>query len=186
MDRSAFAFKKETDNQKIRSTDNDMVNLVAIFGSDSGDLQSKISASIAKKRAYDTINKARLFLWQQKSLSSTIQQSMLNESVSGTIFTPVCFLETRNKNNQIEKSVFTTNYLSALNGKNQKNDLTELFSSNTVSWGRITPEDKNSIDLYFNTELNSKTLANDRHAVRVREMIQKIATLGSISAINLR
>jgi len=112
LDKPAFIFKKETDNQKIRTSDNDMVSTVAIFGTDSSDLQSKIGASIAKKRALDTLNKAKLFLWQQKKLNTTIQQSMLNESKSGSIFAPVCFLETKNTSSQIDKKVFTTDYLS--------------------------------------------------------------------------
>jgi hypothetical protein len=186
LDKPAFVFKKETDNQKIRTSDNDMVSTVAIFGSDSSDLQSKIGASIAKKRALDTLNKAKMFLWQQKKLNTTIQQSMLNESKSGSIFAPVCFLETNNKDHQIDKNVFTTDYLSMLNEKNKKNELIEQFSSTAVSWGVLPSDDQKNIGLYFNTELNSKSFANDLHSVRVREMIQKIAKLGSINAINLQ
>jgi len=186
LDKPAFAFKKETDNQKIRTSDNDMVSTVAIFGSDSSDLQSKIGASIAKKRALDTLNKAKMFLWQQKKLNTTIQQSMLNECKSGSIFAPVCFLETNNKDHQIDKNVFTTDYLAMLKEKNKKNELIEQFSSTTVSWGILPSEDQKNIGLYFNTELNSKSYANDLHSVRVREMIQKIAKLGSINAINLQ
>jgi len=186
LDKPAFVFKKETDNQKIRTSDNDMVSTVAIFGSDSSDLLSKIGASIAKKRAFDTLNKAKMFLWQQKKLNTTIQQSMLNESKSGLIFAPVCFLETKNLSNQIDKNVFTTDYLSILKGKIQKNELIEQFSSNMVNWCTLTRDEEKSIGLYFNTELNSKSFANDQHSVRVREMIQKIATLGSIKAINLQ
>ena len=186
LDKPAFVFKKETDNQKIRTSDNDMVSIVAIFGADSSDLQSRIGASIAKKRALDTLNKAKMFLWQQKKLNATIQQSMLNDSKSGSIFAPVCFLETQNKNNQIDKNVFSTDYLSTLKGKSQMNELIEQFSSDEVTWGILPVADQKGIGLYFNTELNNKSIANDQHSVRVREMIQKIAKIGSINAINHR
>ena len=86
LDKPAFVFKKQTDNQKIRTSDNDMVNMVTIFGPESADLQSKISSSIAKKRALDTLTRAKMFLWQQKYLNATIQQSMLNESATNTIY----------------------------------------------------------------------------------------------------
>jgi hypothetical protein len=186
LDKPAFLFKKETDNQKIRTSDNDLVNTVAIFGKESSDIQSRISSSIAKKRAFDTINKSKLFLWQQKKLNTTIQQSMINENIACSIYLPVCFIETNNISNQINKSVFSTHFLSVLNEKSQKNELIEKFSSNKLSWGKLNQLDLKNISLYFNTELNNKSIANDPHSLRVREMIQKIATINSINAINVQ
>ncbi|MDO9258116.1 MAG: hypothetical protein Q7U54_21575, partial [Bacteroidales bacterium] len=186
LDKPAFTFKKETDNQKTRTSENDLVSTVAIFGKESSDLQSKISASIAKKRALDTLNQSKLFLWQQKKLNTTIQQSMINENIACSIYLPVCFIETNNISNQINKSVFSTNYLSVLNEKSQKNELIEQFSSNKLSWSKLNPFDLKNISLYFNTELNNKSYANDPHSLRVREMIQKIATINSINAINIQ
>jgi len=186
LDKPAFVFKKETDNQKIRTSDNDLVNTVAIFGAESSDLQSKISASLTKKRALDTLIQAKIFLWQQKKLNATISQSMLNESVSSSIFAPVCFIETNNTDNQMDKTVFSPDFISVLKDKNHKNELIEQFSANSVSWGKPTPDDQKSISLYFNTELNHSCSANDQHSVRVREMIQKIANIASINTTILQ
>jgi len=182
LDKPAFVFKKETDSQKTRTSDNELVNTVAIFGSESSDLQSKISASIAKKRACDTLNKAKIFLWQQKKLNNTIQKCMLNENISGSLFTPVCFIESNNNDNQLNKRVFITEYLTALNEKNQKAELIEQFSSNTIRWDKLTSNEQKDLRLYFNIELNNKIVSIDQHAVRVREMIQKIANFSSINA----
>jgi len=184
LDKPAFVFKKETDKQKIRTTDNDLVNTISIFGAESGDLQSKISSSIAKKRALDTLNIAKLYLWQQKILNATIQQSMLNESKTCTMYAPICFFETNNNSNQIDKNVYSTDYLSDLKNKSKKNELIERFSSKSITWGNLTDDDKMNISIFFNTELNSKSSGNDQHSVRVREMIQKIAKLGLINSIN--
>jgi len=186
LDKPAFVFKKETDNQNIRTSDNDLVNTVAIFGMESSDLQSKISASIAKKRALDSLNKAKLFLWQQKRLNMMIQQSMLNESLSGSIFSPVFYTETVNSENQISENVLSTGYLSILNNKAQKNELLTHFASHEITWSNLTPGNQKSISLYFNIELNRKLLANDQHSIRVREMIQKLANLSLINVINFQ
>lgn len=186
LDKPAFVFKKETDGQKIRTSDNDLVNTVAIFGSESSDLQTKIGASITKKRALDTLNKAKMFLWQQKKLNNMIQQSMHNESKAGSIYTPVCFVENNNANNQIDKKVHYTSYFSVLDDKNVKNSLVEHFSSKTIKWGKLATSDAKNISLYFNNELNANSSDNDQHAIRVREMIQKIANLSSIEIINIQ
>lgn len=186
LDKPAFVFKKETDNQKIRTSNNDLVNTVSIFGTESSGLQSNICASIAKKRALDTLKKAKLFLWQQKYLNATIQQSMLNENICSTIFTPICFLETNNHDNQFDKDVFSTEYLPILKTSSKKKELIEQFSSNSLSLGKLSQGDLKNISLYFNAELNNKSLGNDQHSVRVRQMIQKIANFNLIDTINFQ
>lgn len=186
LDKPAFVFKKETDNQKIRTSSNDLVNTVTICGIESSDLQSKIGASIAKKRALDTLNKAKVFLWQQKKLNSIIQQSMLNESVPCSIYAPCCYVETNNANNQIEKNIYSTDFLSVLKEKSKKNEIVEQFSSNSIAWSKPSQDAQKNISLYFNTELNNSSTANDQHSLRVREMIQKIARIASINVINFQ
>lgn len=49
LDKPTFQFKKELDNQKIRNTENDMVNTVAIFGREGGTIQNQIGTSFTKK-----------------------------------------------------------------------------------------------------------------------------------------
>jgi hypothetical protein len=186
LDKPAFVFKKESDNQKTRTTDNDLVNTVAIFGKESSNLQSKISASIAKKGALDSLNKAQVFLWQQKKLNTTIQKCMLNESVSGSIYSPVCFMTANNTDNQSETNVYSTSSLSDLNETAYKKDLIEQFSSTHIGWGKLPADVQKSISMYFNVELNTGSFANNPHSQRVREMIQKIASIGSINSIHIQ
>jgi len=186
LDKPAFVFKKETDNQKIRTSSNDLVNTVTICGIESSDLQSKIGASIAKKSALDTLIKSKVFLWQQKKLNTTIQQSMLNESVACSIYAPCCYIETHNANNQIDKNIYSTDFLSVLKNKSKKNEIIEQFSSNTILWNNPSLDAQKNISLYFNTELNNSSTTNDQHSLRVREMIQKIASIASINVINFQ
>lgn len=184
MDKPTFTFKKETDNQKIRTSSNDLVNTVTISGMENSDLQSKIGSSIAKKRALETINKIKIFLFQQKKLNNTIEQCMLNESRFCPIFTPCCYIESNNSDNKIEKGVFSTGFLSVLKEQDQKNEIVRLFSSNSVLWTKPSQDTSKNLSMYFNAELNSNSSSGDQHAVRVREMIQKIAKISSINVIN--
>jgi hypothetical protein len=184
LDKPAFAFKNETDHQKIRTSDNDMVNTVAIFGVESSDLQSKISSSIAKKRALDTLNKAKVFLWQQKNLNATIQKSMFNESVTNTMYSPVCYFEVSNAGNHVDKTIFSSDYLRLNDNKKKKDELLKDFSSGSCKWQKLLLEDQKKIRLYLDNEIHSSMSANDSHSVRVREMIQKIANLDAILGIN--
>lgn len=186
LDKPTFVFKKELDNQSIRTTNNDLVNTVAIFGKEGSELQSKISASIAKKRALDTLNKAKVFLWQQKKLNNTVQQSMLNESTASLQFSPVCFMETKADKNQITKGIHAPSFVSALQENQTKIELIEQFNESTNSWSAITKDYTDNLKLYFNSELNKSYTTADQHSVRVKEMIQKIANLGSIQTISVQ
>jgi hypothetical protein len=186
LDKPTFVFKKELDNQNIRTTKNDLVNTVAIFGKEGSELQSKISASIAKKRALDTLNKAKVFLWQQKKLNNTVQQSMLNESTESSQFSPVCFIETKADKSQISKGLHAPSFVSALQENQTKNELIEQFNESTNSWSTISKDYTDNLKLYFNSELNITYTTADQHSVRVKEMIQKIANLGSIQTISVQ
>lgn len=180
LDKAAFTFDKQSKTQNTRLADNQLVSTVSIFGVESGSLHSRISTSIAKKRALDTINKAKIFLWQQNKLNNTIQQSMLNDTNTGLIYTPVCFFETKEEANQIDKTIFVTDYLSVLNDPIHKRAFIEDFSVSTVNWVKISDNHKNKLSMQFNTALNNKSTSNDRHAIRVREMIRKMVDLNSI------
>ena len=186
LDKPTFVFKKETDSQNKRTSENDMVNTAAILGGECGNLHTKISTSIAKKRALDTLNQAKVFLWQQKKLNNTIQQCMLNENTDNQKFSPVCFIETNNEKNQIGKNLFIPAFLSALHENTKKGEIIDQFSETSNSWNDIPKEYNDNLNLYFNSELNKSYLSTDQHAMRVKEMIQKIANLGSMKVINFQ
>ena len=109
---------------------------------------------------------------------------MLSESKSGSIFAPVLFVETTTAPTQTDKSVFTNEFLSTLNENARKNELLEYFSSGSLNWEKLSPDDSKAILLYFNNELNAKSSENDPHSVRVREMIQQMTKISSINTIN--
>lgn len=186
LDKPTFVFKKELDKQSIRTTNNELVNTVAIFGKEGSELQSNISVSIAKKRALDTLSQAKIFLWQQKKLNNTIQQCMLNENTESYQYSPICFIETTVDKSQLVKDLYTPSFLSTLQGTRIKNELIEQFNQATNSWNVISKDYSEKLKIYFNSEVNSTYTTADQHSVRVKEMIQKMANLGSIQTINVQ
>jgi len=177
LNKPAFVFKGNSDKQAIRTTGNDLVSTVTVFGSEGGGLQAKISASITKKRALDAINQANIFLWKQKKLQSTINHSMLSENIAATLFSPVCFIETNNEKNQIVKNLYQADYLP----KTNSNELVGKFQNQ--SWTTATKEQKENIQRYFNSEISNAYTSNSQHDERVKEMIVKIFNVNSIKSI---
>ena len=185
LDKPTFLFKKETDKQAIRSVSNDLVNTATVFGFENSDLHSKISTSIAKKRTYDTIIKARKFLSEQNVLNKTIHRSMLNENVDGFKFAPICFVETQNNVNQFEKELFSNDYINYLGDNQSKEYLLNQFSSKSISWKTMDSELNENIKMFFNSELAKSYDSIDSHSTRVKEMILKLSSSNSINVINL-
>jgi hypothetical protein len=177
LDRPVFTFKQLADSHSQRTSDNDLVSSVAVTGAEGGCLQARISASITKKRALDAICQANIFLTKQKSVQRTINQSMLNENTDATKFSPICFLETRNENSQIGKSLYQPDYLP----KMQANSVIEDFQ--TKQWTAVSKENQENIGRYFNTELNNAYSTADPHTNRVKDTIMKIFDLSLTKSV---
>jgi len=177
LNKPAFVFKNNSDNHANRTTENDLVSTVTVFGLEGGELQAKISASIAKKRTLNAINQANIFLWKQKKLQSMINQSMLNESISATKYSPVCFLETNNEKSRTERNVYQANFLPEINS----NVWIDKFKNQ--NWTMAAKESKDHIQRYFNSEVSNAYNSNNKHDNRVKEMIVKIFDINSVKSI---
>ncbi|MDR1121714.1 MAG: hypothetical protein LBM08_12450 [Dysgonamonadaceae bacterium] len=177
LDEPAFNFKRGSDQHSLRTLGSDLASTVSVFGREGGELQARLSASIAKKRAFDTIGKANTFLVKQKRLNDTINQSMLKESIAAIRYSPVCFVETQNEKNQIDKNVYQADLLPQM----QANALMADFQAQ--HWSGISAESKTQIGRYFNAELNNRYNSADAHTNRVRENITKLLNFNQIKSV---
>jgi hypothetical protein len=177
LDKPAFVFKNQSDKHAGRTLTGDLASTVVVFGAEGGDLQARISASIAKKRAFDTIDKANTFLVKQKRLNDTINQTVLNECVAAVQYSPVCFIETLNEKSQIGKDLFQAGFLP----KMQVNEVISGFQANT--WGNVSKDNAEKIRRYFNAEVSNRYSKGDTHTNRVRENIVKMLNFSSIKSV---
>lgn len=184
LDKPAFTFKRETDKQKGRTSDNDLVSTVAVFGMESGELQSKISASITKKRALDTLNKARMFLLQQKSMNNAIQRRSFSENKEGYFAVPVCYAQTVNDKGDIEQALYASKQLPVMNNHATMNRMASQFVSKSLLWKPMPSESVENIGVFFDSELNKRIPEDTPHTRRVKDMIRQIADIEQIKAAN--
>lgn len=177
LNKPAFTFKNSIDRQ-VGKMGNSLVGTVAISGPEGGELQNKIGASLIKKQTFETISQAKIFLWKQKKLDTTISRCMLSENIAKAHFSPVCFLETYGYNNQIGKNVHQSDLLL----KTNPDVLIEKFANQ--NWTATEKEKKDNIQRYFNMELNQAYPVNNHHDNRVKEMILKIFNINEIKSNN--
>jgi hypothetical protein len=178
LNKPAFVFKRGSDGHLNRTSENDLVSVVTVFGSEEGELQAKISAAVAKKRALSAIDQSNTFLWKQKKLQSTINRSMLNENVSATKYSPVCYIETIGEENQTGRNVYQPGCVPEVN----KNEMIENFKSQ--DWTAVTKEQKDNLQRYFNSEVSNACTRSSQHDERVKDMIVRLFDVNSIKAFN--
>ncbi len=170
LDRVVFTLKKSCDTHANRTSENDLVSTVAVSGAEGSILQAKIYASVAKKRALDTINQSKIFLWKQKKTENTIVHCMLNDNISAKKYLPICYLETLNEQNHINRSVFQSRYI---NYDVSKVVIEKMRNQNNPNQG-FNKNDQ--ILRYFNSEVNQAYATDSYHNNRVKERIVQLFT----------
>jgi hypothetical protein len=176
LDKPAFALKKETDRHSIRAQNSDLVNTVAVSGAEGGELQAKISASVAKSLAVETIQRASEFLLRQRKMENTVNRSMMSENTSAVHHFPVCFVEAHGDKGQMDRDIYQPDFLT----REQADGLVDDFLS--MQWSTSLADSREKIRRYLNIELSSGYGETDEHASRVRETIVKLIDLDSIKA----
>lgn len=184
LDKPTFVFRKELDQQQNRYGHNDLINTVSVAGKESGHLMSRLSVSVAKKRAIDTISQMKIFLWQQKRLNNTILRSKVNESVEATQYAPICFIEMQEAPGQKIKQVHSPEYVHALQQQEASQSVIDQLADKQDAWSAISQETAEQIQVQFNNVVNESYQALDPHSVRVKNMIEKLANFQQMQALN--
>lgn len=183
IDKPAFRMKREIDGQKVRAVDSDSVNTVLVAGSESNGLVSKLSASVSKARAYETLDKARMFIMQQKELNRRIQSRTFNDSREGEIYIPIGFVQTLGDKLQIGKEV----YLPDINDRMMHTDrfnkvAISNFEAKGHRWEPVADNRRDLVELYFNSEAD-RMPEDNAHDKRVKDMLRRIADIGAMETL---
>ncbi len=186
LNKSVFTFEAETNNHKVRSLNGDLINIITVFGSECNSLLSRISSSITKRSAKETIDRSKEFILQQKRFNNSVVDVIIEEDRSGDRYIPVCFAETQGFKDQFQRNIFVSGELLQINNTALWNNLIERISSTGLSWESISSENKERIEKYFNEELEKRSRATDSHSVRVRQTLLQIADFNSIKVMSNR
>ena len=177
LNKPAFTFCKQSNQQNNRTCENDLVSTVTIFAKEEAELVAQVSASVAKKRALDTIEKVNTFLQKQKQLEELINLNMLKESKNATTYTPICFIETENEQKQIDKKLYQQEFIPQM----PTNELIDNFLKQ--NWYKLPEENTVQIERYFNIEVDNRYSNSDNHNSRVKGHILKMLQLNEIECI---
>lgn len=172
LDKPAFAFRQESDKNINRLLETDMVNTVAVSGTENSHLEAMMSASYVKKNALDCLSKINTFLEGQKRTTDVLHNCMMPYCDSSYYYVPICYVETTDTDNQINHNIYTPQ----INRQISTNDLMDEF--NRMEWSVTDNPDESQIRLHFNNELTEQYPASeDVHENRVRDYIVQLFNL---------
>lgn len=177
LDRPTFVFRKTCEDITNRSQKGDMVTTIAVGGQENSALQARIGASVAKKRAYDTIGVTNKFLAKQKQTENILQNCIINESDEAVEYMPICFVETNNSGEVVDRKVYHSDILPPLGG-----DIIDLIDAN-YGWRKMSDGQLKSIKQHFNTEVSAHYKNADTHQERVRDCINQLFNNDSIKVV---
>lgn len=177
LDKPAFVFRKTCDDSSYRAIGTDLVGTVAVAGSENRQLEARISASIAKKRALDTIQKANLFLEKQKQTDHILHDCIMHDNWESVYYIPVCYVEKSNSANQIDREMYQSNVF----GHMDDNELMESFRGET--WSPMPPQEAEQIKFHFNNELSTRYTSSNEHEERVSACISRLFNINTIQVV---
>lgn len=164
LDEYAFKFKNVTNAISERAFDGDMITTVVVSGQESSALEARISASLAKKRALDSIAKANEFLRKQKRTEMVIAQSTVSAKGDGTYYLPVCYIETSD-NGVINRDVHAQSIVSQMGKKALMEQAQHVVQHS---------DNVNAIQHHFDNELNRNYSSGGKHNERVYDYIARL------------
>lgn len=163
IDQPSFEFRSNADSLNGRMSESDMIPIVSISGGENARLETQLSSTLIKNRAYQALSKVTHFLQVQKYTANTITSSIIDSSNEGKIFLPVCYMEVVDNKGSMRSDLHSSEELSSY-----KIQIGE--SLRTHKWSKSSEEDKNAIRRYFNEQVAAIT-TSDKHSDRVREQI---------------
>lgn len=175
LDKPTFKLKSTLDEHHFRTTGNDMVGTVAVFGKEGSELNTRILAGIARKRAAQAIERAGAFLNQQRQVDATIQSAMMPERKSCLHRLPVCMMEAPVEPGRVTRSYHLSNRLTGIDPVAVKNKLEAGFSATDITWKQASSEDTAPVRNHLLALMNAAYPGSDPHAKRIRDMIIQLS-----------
>lgn len=172
LDKPTFIFRKESDNSSYRMLETDLVNTVTVSGTENSHLEALIRASYVKKNTTDTFSKITSFLEGQKKTANILHNCMLPSNENARYYIPICYLETKSKDEQIDHNIFKPETNETINNNMLINEFGQM------TWDKTQENEGEKIKFHFNNELSAQNISPENvHESRVRDYVVQLFNL---------
>lgn len=168
LDMPVFDTTRMISSSQSRLLESDLVNVVAVAGTENTLLNAQIDAALTKHHAQEAILEANNFLFSKQSSERTIQKCTIDQSQEGMYYVPACCLIANNDSNVVDTRVFVSSVLP----KSVEQQLTKLSAPKT--WQQVPKSDFDTVARFFNEQVSQSYSETDTHSTRVREMMSKL------------
>ena len=172
IDRPVFDFVKEIDAHSDRMLHTDMVQTAVTMSRESGILQAQISAATVKRHALEAMSQARSFLLDKARSERTIHDSRIEGAGDERYLIPVCYMRTESEHRQVERKCIVPDYYAAQKAILEAR-LCEVLDN--VDLEDTSEAEATQLRSFLQSEIAANITGDDRHSVRVREMINRMS-----------
>ena len=168
LDKPAFMFKRDHDKTLGCTLQGDMPGTVAVSGEESSKLGARLEATVLKSRANEAICKATKFLERQNITNDLLKDCSINESKNGGYYLPVCYMETYNEGDVVDKKIFNPSDVF------EGNEEVMLETVGNKNFNRFSKEEKTQIYSHFSRHIGMNYSESSTHNDRIKECMVKL------------
>lgn len=168
LSRSSFKLKRSTDTLVFDNLHSDMSTTATISAAENSMLQSRLATSLAKKRAQDTIDQAFGYLAKQKQTEYVLTHSTIDDSSTGNLYLPVCYIETDDNGVKSRSAHKPPQMLSKVDTKDLIAQISQQPIDNTLQSCASQLEEN------FSREVSATFNNQDAHSKRVMDYVTKL------------
>ncbi len=167
LDKAAFNFEEECQNCSERTVASGLSGDVAVSAAENSRLHSILGATLAKRRALDSLNKARTFLERQVRTKTLINNSLQDADESGSIYVPVCVMRAQGAEGETSPEVYRNPDMPA--DHNQK----IISTLDRSDWHPMQESELTLIKKFYTHQVSEAIGSDSPHDSRVRAYLTK-------------
>lgn len=171
VDQPVFRLVKEVDTQSNRMLQTEMLQTAITMSKESSLLQAQLNVATVKRHALEAMSQVQTFLTSKTLSERAIENANIDGSGQNTYYIPICYMQTVREDKHTKHQCFIPELY-----VNQEPQLSESLCEQLE---RLELECQDTLATeqlrsYMQNEIEEQIVGNDRHAQRVKALINKM------------
>lgn len=177
LDKAVFHIEEECQNCSERAVASDLAADVTVAAAENSRLHSILGATLAKRRALDSLNKARTFLERQVATKTLINNSLQDSDRAATIYVPLCVVRSQDASGENSPKVYQNPQMPA----DDNQDIVEFMDRQ--QWRPMEESEMTLIRKFYTHQVSAAISTDSPHDSRVRAYLNKFINDNTIFCV---
>lgn len=177
LDKAVFHIEDECRDCSERSVSSGLAGDAAVASAENSRLQAILGATLAKRRALDTLRRARTFLERQVATKTLINNSLRDSGEAPSIYVPLCVVCSEGAGGKISAEVYQNPQMPT----DDNRDIIAFMDARR--WHPMPESEMNIIRKFYAHQVSGAITTDSPHDSRVRAYLNKFINENTISCV---